>query len=325
MLNSTFKRFMHAARVGAQAIFACMVVFALLPSAFAQDFTLQASPPNPSSVNPGVSSLSNITISSLNGFNSPVALSCAVTPLQTNGATCLIQASATPPATAVLTVNTTTATPATLYQITVTGTAPSETPQTVTVNVTVLAVTPEYTITVTTPMTPSSVLAGSGATAGITITPIKGYNGNVTLSCSAITPTVLPSPVCSFNPATVPITTGTAQTSTLTVTTTGPASPTTSILHPRIFYAMWLPLPGLALIGACFGPDRHRKKAFSGLMLLGLMASILFVPACGGSHNTSSNNSGVTPNNSYSFTLTGGDENAIAPSNGTQTVSLTVN
>src|SRR2546423_5036893 len=79
-----------------------------LRPAFAQEFTMTASPASPSSVDPGVSSLATITLGSLNGFNGTVALSCSVSPPQANAATCAIQASATPPATAALTIQTTT-------------------------------------------------------------------------------------------------------------------------------------------------------------------------------------------------------------------------
>lgn len=322
MLKSRLLKPRRAHRARVALLFGCVVFFASLPVALGQDFTLQAGVPNPSSVDPGVSSVSIITVGTINGFNSPVALSCAVVPLQTDGATCLIQQSATPPATAALTINTTSATPPTLYQITVTGTGPSTT-HTTSVNVTVLPVTPEYTITVTIPMTPGSVHAGSGATAGITVSPINGYNGDVTLSCSAITPTATPSPVCSFDPATVSVTSSAVQTSTLTINTTGPA---TAISTPRVFYALWLPLPGLALIGACFGSRARRRKTLLGCLTLCLVAGVILIPACGSSNSTTGGStSGVTPNNTYSFTLTGADANAIAPSNGNQTVTLTVN
>src|SRR5207245_3890441 len=179
----------------------------------AQQFTMTASQPSPSSLDPGVSSLATIALSSLNGFNSAVALSCSVLPQQANGATCAIQASATPPATAALTIQTTTATPPTNYRVTVTGVGPSTT-NTVTVNLTVLALTPAYTVTVTTPISPATLHAGSQATAVFTVTPTNGYTGTVTLSC-AISPSATPAPVCKFDPTPVTITDNNSQNSTL--------------------------------------------------------------------------------------------------------------
>jgi hypothetical protein len=45
---------------------------------------------------------------------------------------------------------------------------------------------------------------------------------------------------------------------------------------------------------------------------------------CGNSTSTKSNVTG-TPNNTYTFTISATDQNKLAPSNGTQSISLTVN
>jgi hypothetical protein len=98
--------------------------------------------------------------------------------------------------------------------------------------------------------------------------------------------------------------------------------PSTS--HPRILYALWLPLPGLALVA--LGCDRKKLVALLAPCVLAL--GLLLLPACGTSKNSSSTTTtpnGVTPKNTYTLTITGTDTNSLAPSNGTQTVSLTVN
>jgi hypothetical protein len=237
----------------------------------------------------------------------------------------------TTPASPSLTITTSSATPATLYTITVTGVAAAiSKTHTAIVNLPVLGVTPDYTLTVTTAVSPSSVHAGSGATAVMTITPLDGYSGTVTLSCSAITPTSTPAPSCSFQPAAVTIVNSGVRTSTLTITTSGPTVATSYFKNigpgsrdPRIFYALWLPLPGLALV-ALRGRSR---KLLAALALCAMSGGLLLLPACGSSSSssTSTSNGPKTPNNTYTFTLTGADANAVAPSNGTQTVSLTVN
>jgi hypothetical protein len=55
---------------------------------------------------------------------------------------------------------------------------------------------------------------------------------------------------------------------------------------------------------------------------------LVLLPACGSRNSNSTNSSttpnGVTPKNTYTLTITGTDTNALAPSNGTQSVSLTV-
>jgi len=131
--------------------------------------------------------------------------------------------------------------------------------------------------------------------------------------------------VCSFNPPTVMVTSSSAApTSVLTITTT---VPTTSRWNRRSFYALWLAIPGLALVGVGAAGTR-RKNALAALLLLAMAASLLLLPACGSSKsNTTTTSSGtVTPANTYTFTLTGADQNGAAPSSTTATtVTLAVN
>jgi hypothetical protein len=300
-----------------------IVVVVILPRAYGQaNFTLAASAPYPSAVDPGGSSISTITVNTINNISiGSVALSCTVAPLQTNGATCSILSSVTPPASPTLTITTTSLTPPTLYTITVTGTA-SAIIHTVTVNLSVLPVTPAYTLTVTAP-SPGSLHAGSKATSTVTATPISGYSGTVTFSCSTISPTVTPAPVCSFNPASVTVTNNTAASSTLTISTTGPAA--TMLRRSNISYALWLPLPALALIGAGLSTTGRLRKKLLGWLLLGMMVTgIIVTVGCGGSTSTRSPASS-TPKNTYTLTISAIDQNKLAPSNGTQSISLTVN
>jgi trimeric autotransporter adhesin len=295
-----------------------IAVVVILPRAYGQaNFTLAASAPYPSAVDPGGSSISTITVGTINNISSgSVALSCTVAPLQTNGATCSILSSVTPPATPTLTITTTTLTPPTLYTITVTGTVGTST-LTVPVNLSVLAVTPAYTLSDTTP-NPSSVHAGSAATATVTATPISGYSGSVTFSCSTISPTVTPAPVCSFNPPTVTVTNSAAASSTLTISTTGPSA--TRLHRSTIFYALWLPL---ALIGGGLSTTSRLWKKLLGWLLLGMIVSgIMVTIGCG---NSTSSSTTSTPNNTYTFTLSAIDQNKAAPSNGILSISLTVN
>lgn len=311
-----------AGQVRAGAWLVAIVLLATLAPAFGQ-FTLTASPPSPFAVQPGgtPTPTSTLTVDSASPID--VALSCAVTPVETTGTpTCEVSPpSVTTPAHPSLTIFTSGSTPPALYTITVTGVGPTTTDQ-VAVNITVLAVTADYTLTVTTPVTPSSVTAGSGATAVITVTSLNSYSGAVTLSCSAVTPAVAFGPTCSF-PSPVSVSGNGTQTGTLTISTTGTTT-TGAISHLRFFYAFLLPWPGLALVAVGCG----RKKLLAVLAPCLLALGLLLLPACGTSKNTSSTTTtpnGVTPKNTYTLTITGTDTNSLAPSNGPQTVSLTVN
>jgi hypothetical protein len=75
------------------------------------NFTIMAGALSPSTVSPGGSATSTITITSVNGFNASVALSCSVSPYQPGAPACTVTTPVTPPAngmaTATLTVTTT--------------------------------------------------------------------------------------------------------------------------------------------------------------------------------------------------------------------------
>jgi len=294
-------------------------------AAYGQDFTL-SSPLglSPAAVDRGVSATATLSVQPVNAMSAPtVNLTCSVSPVETDGPVCPNPGSVVAPARPGLTVNTFGDTPQISYIITVTGTDASGT-QVITLPLTVLAVTGDYTITVTTPLNPSNLHAGSGTSGVVTLTPNNGYTGDVTLACSSVTPAVIPAPQCSFNPVPVKITTSSgAPTAIITIITAGP---TTALRSPRIFYALWLLVPGLALAGVGSAAGRNRK-VLGGMSLLTLVAGILLIPACGGSPTNSTTipgTTGVTPKNTYTFTLTGVDQNGLAPSNTSPTVNLTV-
>jgi hypothetical protein len=322
-------KFSHAVYQFALSSFVLLALIANIPSGWAQsgspDFTMQSSQFSPfAGIEPGGTATATISLNPVNGFTGQVSLSpCTVTGVQTtNLPVCTVSpAIATPPVNGpTVTITTTAATPAALYTVTITGTGPT-TSHTLSLNLTVLAVTPSYTITVTGLLTPNTVHAGSGATATITVSSINGYTGNVTLSCSAISPTATPAPSCAFSPNPVALA-GTDQTSTLTISTSGTQS---AISHRRIFYALLLPFPGLTLVVAGFATGGRLRRRLLGLIILSAAASLLLLPACGTSGSSSTSSSGSTPKNTYTFTLNGADANAVAPSNSTQSVTLTVN
>jgi hypothetical protein len=134
---------------------------------------------------------------------------------------------------------------------------------------------------------------GQSGTGTLTATPIQGFNGTISYSCSL----VLSGATC----ATAATSTGV----TVTVTTTAASS---NLALPGkasgMFYAMVLPgMLGVILIG-------RRKRTFKGmhmialLMILGL--STLWMGACGGGPSGSSGGGGTgTPTGPTQFTVTG--------------------
>jgi hypothetical protein len=172
-------------------------------------------------------------------------------------------------------------------------------------------------------LSPASGHAGVSATSTITVTSLNGFAGTVALGCTVV-PAVSKAPTCSGTSVNVAAN-GTA-TGTLTVNTTAasallerPASQRSS----GIFYAMLMPVGGMALLGAGIGSaGSHRKKLFGFLMLGLLLFGLLLMPACGGSSSTTTHNPG-TPNGPYTITVTGTSGQSVV--NGTPTLTLTVN
>ncbi len=304
-------------------------------SSYAQAaFTLTPGTLSPAAVDAGGAATAVINLGGDSSVGS-VSLSCAVTSSLSTTAmpTCLISpGTATPAATLSLTVTSLGATPAGQYSITVTGTAAGNT-QTATLFLNVVEAQQNYALTVTRAINPGTVSPGGVAQAIITITPISGYSGTVTLSCLSVSPTVVASPYCSFLSNTTPaqpsvqVSTGTPATATMTISTYGTQQTTAELISPRIFDLFWFGVPGLVLAGA--GATRRGKRKLLALLAALTLASVtLLLPACGGISPTSNNVYGyITPKNTYNFTITGVDSNGVSPSStGTQaTVSLAVN
>jgi hypothetical protein len=163
--------------------------------------------------------------------------------------------------------------------------------------------------------TPATVTAGSTSTATITVTPQPGYVGTIALTCS-ISPAIVTSgalaPTCSLNPASVTVTAGETAPPTTTLTFTSTPAPTKSMWQPssRFFYALWLPGPGLALIGLGFGDRGSRRKKLFGLSMLGLLlAVVIVIPAC---VTTVHPGNVGTPPGQYAITVTGLDTNNLS-------------
>jgi hypothetical protein len=331
---SSPKSGLRTRHAGVAALWVWAALMILPAAAAAQNFSLQAAAFSPDAVAPGGTASSNITVGSVDGFTGIVTLSCAVTSTSQSlidPPVCTISpTTVTAPAEASATITTQSDTSTVGYSVTITATASTGTQTAAPLALTVLAVTPQFSITVQRPVAPTSVPAGSGGQGIVALNPINGYVGTgVTLSCASITPLVTIPPVCSFNPPTVG---ANVLTSTITISTFGPVT-TGAAAHPRLFYALWMPVPMLALLalGVTAGGTRVRK-AYGLLALFVICGALILTPACGNSNSTTTTPNGVTPNGTYTFTVAGVDSNGVVSSNtgsttttGAITVSLTVN
>ena len=183
----------------------------------------------------------------------------------------------------------------------------------------------DFSISAPSTTTPATVAPGSSATSTVTLTAINGYASPVNLTC-AVTGSGSPLPACgSFSPASpITPTAGGAQTM-LTITTSGAAA---AMVRPsKFFYAMWLPIAGISLIGMGFSSARSRRKKLLGFLMVGMvMAALFLMPACSSS-STSTPPGGCTtctPAGNYTVTITGTGTDSATTTH-SAAVTLTVN
>jgi hypothetical protein len=123
-------------------------------------------------------------------------------------------------------------------------------------------------------------VAGDTATYQVLLTPNPIYGTSIGLSCSSTLP---PGSTCAFSSTSVSLPTSSPAAPTLNITTTArPITLPNASLFKRHFYAFWLPVPGLALLGLGFGGSRRRRRLLGMVMLCTLFGLIVLQPACGG-------------------------------------------
>jgi uncharacterized repeat protein (TIGR01451 family) len=148
-----------------------------------------------------------------------------------------------------------------------------------------------------TPSNASVVAAGDTATYQVQLTPNPVYGSSISLGCTGL-PTAS---TCAFTSN--PVTLQGPGSSTLNIATTArPVITPAASLLTRHFYAMWLMVPGLALLGVGVGSDRRRRRITGMLLLCVLFALLLLLPACSKS-TTQAPVSGTPPGN-YTITVT---------------------
>lgn len=188
--------------------------------------------------------------------------------------------------------------------------------------------------------TPPSLSAGGTSTATVTVNPQPGYPplvngvqtvGTVTLTC-VVDPNIqaVPGipfnatpPTCVANPTQVTVTAGETSPPTTQLTFTTVAASKAMAEPPRtMFYALWLPLPALALIGFGLGSrNTRRKKVFGMFLLLMVLAGLIVTPACV-SYNHLSNVG--TPPGIYNLTVSGVDASGLTQAGSPVAVTVVV-
>jgi Beta-propeller repeat len=168
--------------------------------------------------------------------------------------------------------------------------------------------------------------AGVSATSTITVGSTGGFNAAVALTC-AVSPAVTKGPTCNFSNASVTPPANSTITSTLNIATTVASAMLTRPANGRgtgFFYALFLPVFGLTLLGAGIGSSGPRRRKFLGLVITGMvLMCLLLLPACGGSSGGGGGGGGGTPTGTYTITVTG--TNGATVVTGTPALTLTIN
>jgi uncharacterized repeat protein (TIGR01451 family) len=140
--------------------------------------------------------------------------------------------------------------------------------------------------------------AGDTAFYQVQVTPNPTYTLGVSISCSNLSAGI----TCSPSPATLNLQGSSPGTATLSIGTTArPITARTIRSASKRFYAVWLAVPGLALLGVGWGGNRRRRIAVL-VLLCALGALLLFQPACSSSSNAPLTSG--TPAGTYSITVT---------------------
>jgi subtilase family serine protease len=191
-------------------------------------FTLSASPSSVS-VTQGSSATSTITVTDVGGFSGSVTLSASGLP---SGVTAAFSPNPTS-GTSTLTLSATSTAATGTVTVTISGVSGSTTGST-TISLTVKASVQSFTLSAAPPAV-SIAKGGASGTSTITITPLGGFSGNVTLTTSklaaGVTASFSPNPATSTSVLTLTASpTATAGTKTITITgTSGSLTATTTV------------------------------------------------------------------------------------------------
>ncbi len=163
------------------------------------------------------------------------------------------------------------------------------------------------------PPNASVTAAGAPTQYTATLTPIPVYTSAITITCTSGQSTI------GCTPTTGSVTLNGPTAVTLNVTTVArPLTTTNSKTGRGAFYALWLLVPGIALLGFGVGSNQRRRRMAGILMACGVLAILALLPACGGT--TTPAVVGGTQAGTYTMTVTATSGTDVH----SQTVTLTV-
>ena len=150
----------------------------------------------------------------------------------------------------------------------------------------------------------NTVVAGNPASYTIKLTPQTNFTASVSLACGSGLPPGTSGTQCVFSTTPVTLQGSSPSTVTLVINTTARVTTTASTSHGNgLFYASWLPITGIALLGMGVGTRLRRgRRVLGGVLFVVVGTLILLQPACGG-HSSSTTTTG-TPAGTYTVNVT---------------------
>ena len=148
-----------------------------------------------------------------------------------------------------------------------------------------------------------SIKAGETATIQVVFTPNPQYSATITPS-QTTSPAMVVASSPIFNPTTVALSGSASGTTALTIVTVARPVTTGSLLRRSSFYAAWLPIGGLSLVGLGIGAGLKRRRWLVGAVLCLIAGAILLQSGCGSS-SSSVTTGGGTQAGTYTITITG--------------------
>jgi hypothetical protein len=147
--------------------------------------------------------------------------------------------------------------------------------------------------------------AGDTATFQVVFAPTTnlGYNATITPS-QTTTPGMVTATTPTFNPTTITLSGTASATTTLSIATVARPVPVASLFRRGSFYAAWLPIGGLSLVGLGLGAGRKRRRWLAGAVLCLIAGAILLQSGCGSSSSSPSTGGGTQPG-TYIVTISG--------------------
>ena len=159
--------------------------------------------------------------------------------------------------------------------------------------------------TVTASTTTPTINAGDTAAIQVAFCPATthGYNATITPSQTA-SPSIVTATGPTFTPSSVTLTGSSCGTTTLRIPTVARPVTTGSVFRRGSFYAAWLPIGGLSLVGLGIGAGRKRRRWLAAVVLGVIAGAILLQSGCGSS-SSSVTPGGGTQAGTYTITIAG--------------------